>query len=338
LAFAGIFTPNGRIWGNHGNRADRHPLFRSPGARRPMLVPDAPNTRHGLDLASDALTDGRRFRVVAVVDDYSRECLTSVSLAIILGPMADNGSPSLSEQRVIRELDAAIARRGRPPILDSENGTGLTFMAILSRCQRTGIAWYRIAPGKRMQNGNCEAFNGRKRDKLLNKTRFSTPGDARKTIRASQHDYNHHRPNSGPESFPPAGFVARKCLEMLAAQPRRTGLQALRPVVGSALAQASPAFERRVKAGSGPGSGPGPDERDRAGALRNRQDQVAILAPKAVVADTWILAAVRDLDARIVTNDRTRDHAAQHPEVTRPGHLIRGGYRDGRLWLEDVSP
>lgn len=63
------------------------------------------------------------------------------------------------------------------------------------------------------------------------------------------------------------------------------------------------------------------------------EDQVMVV-PKGQVADGWILAAARDLGAPVVTNDRYRDWAEAHPEVTGPGYLIRGGYREGRLWLE----
>jgi Zc3h12a-like Ribonuclease NYN domain len=59
-----------------------------------------------------------------------------------------------------------------------------------------------------------------------------------------------------------------------------------------------------------------------------------IVVPKGTPADPTILAAARDLGARIVTNDRYRDWAEAHPEITTPGHLIRGGYRDGHLWLD----
>jgi putative transposase len=178
---------------------------RALGTRRPMLLPDAPNTRWSLDFVSDALTDGRRFRVLAVVDDYSRECLTLVA------------DTSLSGHRVVRELDAVIARRGRPAMVVSDNGTELTSMAVLSWCQRTGVEWHYIAPGKPMQNGFVESFNGRLRDELLNETLFSTLGEAREKIRAWQHDYNHHRPHSGLGNIPPAEFMAKKGLEMRAA-------------------------------------------------------------------------------------------------------------------------
>ncbi|HBM62218.1 MAG TPA: hypothetical protein DD444_23885 [Citreicella sp.] len=79
------------------------------GTRRPMLLPDAPNIRWSLDFVSDALTDGRRFRVLAVVDDFSRECLALVA------------DTSLSGHCVVRELDAVIARRRRPAMVVSDN-------------------------------------------------------------------------------------------------------------------------------------------------------------------------------------------------------------------------
>jgi putative transposase len=82
---------------------------RALGTRRPMVVPQAANARWSLDFVSDAFTDGRRFRVLAVVDDFTRECLTLVA------------DTSLSGTRVVRELDAVISRRGRPGTIVSDN-------------------------------------------------------------------------------------------------------------------------------------------------------------------------------------------------------------------------
>lgn len=114
---------------------------RALGTRRPMLLPSRPNERWSLDFVSDAFTDGRRFRVLAVVDDYSRECLALVV------------DTSLSGLRVVRELDALMRLRGKPVTVVSDNGTELTSMAVLKWCQETSVEWHYIQPGKPMQNG-----------------------------------------------------------------------------------------------------------------------------------------------------------------------------------------
>lgn len=165
---------------------------RALGTRRPMRLPDAPYILWSLDVVSDARTDGRRFRVLAVVDDYSRECLALVA------------DTSLSGHRVVSELDAVVARRGRPAMVVSDKGTELASMAIPRRCQCTSVECHHIAPGKPMQNGFAESFDGRFRDELLTETLFSSIGEARQQIRARQHDYTHHRPHSVLGNVPPA--------------------------------------------------------------------------------------------------------------------------------------
>jgi putative transposase len=125
---------------------------RALGTRRPMILPVSANERWSLDFVSNAFTDGRRFRVLAVVDDLTRECL---------GLVADT---SLSGARVVRELDAIMARRGKPHTIVSDNGTELTSMAVLKWCQESAVEWHYIAPGKPTQNAIVESFNGRFRD------------------------------------------------------------------------------------------------------------------------------------------------------------------------------
>jgi putative transposase len=100
---------------------------RALGTRAPMSLPQAPNQRWSLDFVSDTLSDSRRFRILTVVDDYSRECLCLVA------------DTSLSGVRVVRELDAIIAERGRPAMCVSDNGTELTSMAVLRWCQESQI-------------------------------------------------------------------------------------------------------------------------------------------------------------------------------------------------------
>jgi putative transposase len=131
---------------------------RALGTRAPMTVPQGPNQRWSLDFLSDQLRDGRRIRILAVVDDFTRECLALVA------------DTSLSGLRTARELDAIITERGRPASIVSDNGTELTSMAILNWCQQTGVAWHYIAPGKPTQNAFIESFNGKLRDELLNET------------------------------------------------------------------------------------------------------------------------------------------------------------------------
>ncbi len=165
---------------------------RALGTRAPMTIPQGPNQRWSLDFVSDALTDGRRFRILAVVDDFTRECLCLVA------------DTSLSGVRVARELDAVIAGRGRPPLCVSDNGTELTSMAILRWSQETGVDWHYIAPGKPTQNAFVESFNGRLRDELLNETLFTSLAHARAALDVWKDDYNTVRPHSGLGNLPPA--------------------------------------------------------------------------------------------------------------------------------------
>jgi putative transposase len=151
---------------------------RALGTRRPLALPSRPNERWSLDFVSDAFTDGRRFRVLAVVDDFTRECLALVA------------DTSLSGRRLARELDAVIVRRGKPRTIVSDNGTEMTSMAVLEWCQASQIEWHYIAPGKPMQNGFVESFNGSFRDECLNETLFSSVTQARTEITAWKEDYN----------------------------------------------------------------------------------------------------------------------------------------------------
>ena len=92
-----------------------------------------------------------------------------------------------------------------------------TSTAILSWCPSTGIDWHYIAPGRPMQNGFIEGFNGRFRDEFLNEVLFSTLTDDRAQIAAWNEDYNRHRPQSALGNIPPAEFVIKMRLEKLAA-------------------------------------------------------------------------------------------------------------------------
>jgi putative transposase len=170
---------------------------RALGTRAPMILPLGPNQRWSLDFVSDTLTDGRRFRILAVVDDFTRESLCLVA------------DTSLSGQRVARELDAIIIRRGRPLSCVSDNGTELTSMAILRWSQVSGVDWHYIAPGKPTQNAFIESFNGRLRDELLNETLFGSLAQARLVLEQWRRDYNTERPHSALGNLTPIAYAAR---------------------------------------------------------------------------------------------------------------------------------
>ena len=178
---------------------------RALGTRRPMLLPSTTNNRWSLDFISDAFTDGRRFRVLAVVDDFSRECLALVA------------DTSLSGMRVTRELNELIRQRGKPKTVVSDNGTELTSMAVLRWCQETGIEWHYIQPGKPMQNGFVESFNGSFRDECLNETLFTSLSEARTKINEWKKDYNHNRPHSSLGNLTPYEYVRKINLQNMAA-------------------------------------------------------------------------------------------------------------------------
>ncbi len=157
---------------------------RAMGTRRPIEVALQANQRWSLDFVSDQMTDGRRFRILTVVDNCTRECLALVA------------DTSISGLRVARELDAIIRWRGRPNTMVSDNGTELTSNAILTWADQTKVGWHYIAPGKPQQNGYNESFNGRLRDELLNETLFRSLQHARGVLEDWRRDYNEERPHS----------------------------------------------------------------------------------------------------------------------------------------------
>ena len=171
---------------------------RALGTRAPMAVPHAPNDRWSLDFVSDQFIDGRRFRILAVVDDCTRECLALVA------------DTSISGMRVARELDRLIAERGKPRTIVSDNGTELTSNAILHWADDSKVDWHYIAPGKPMQNAFVESFNGRLRDELLNETLFRSLAHARAVLEAWRADYNTDRPHSRLGWMSPAGYAAAR--------------------------------------------------------------------------------------------------------------------------------
>lgn len=141
-----------------------------------------------------------------IVDDVTRECLASVP------------DTSISGVRVVRELTALVARRGKPEMIVSDNGTELTSNAALKWTYDHCMQWHYITLGRPMQNGFVESFNVRMRDELLNETVFTSMAQARAVIAAWVADYNTARSHSALGYQPPAAHAAK----LKAMGPRQT--------------------------------------------------------------------------------------------------------------------
>lgn len=172
---------------------------RALGSRLPMVALNRPNEKWSLDFVSDALADGRRIRILTIVDDFSRECLKMVV------------DTSLSGKRVARELTGLIAEKGMPLAITSDNGTEFTSNAILKWSQENCVNWQYIQPGKPMQNAYIESFNGKLRDECLNENWFLSLKEAKEIIERWREDYNFVRPHTSLNGLSPQQFL--NCLK-----------------------------------------------------------------------------------------------------------------------------
>jgi transposase InsO family protein len=170
---------------------------RASGTRAPIQVEAKPNARWSLDFVHDQMANGRRFRVLNIKDDVTLECLAAIP------------DTSISSHRVARELTTLITSRGKPQMIVSDNGTEFTANAIFAWVKDHSINWHYITPGKPMQNGFVESFNGKMRDELLNETLFFSLDHARQVIAEWVDDYNTTRPHSALAYQTPAAFAAK---------------------------------------------------------------------------------------------------------------------------------
>jgi putative transposase len=174
-----------RLYGEEGlavRRRSRKRLAREGRGAAP--APTRPGERWGLDFVSDALAGGRRLRLLCVLDLFTREAL------------AIEVDVSLPGARVAAVLDRLAAARGVPAELVLDNGPELTGRALDGWAAERGVRLRFIAPGKPSQNGFVESFNGRFRDECLDRSWFTSLGDARATVEAWRVDYNGRRPHS----------------------------------------------------------------------------------------------------------------------------------------------
>jgi len=151
-----------------------------------VVLPAAtrPNERWSMDFVSDSLHDGRRFRVLTLVDHFSR-----VSPAIEVGS-------SITGKRVVAVLERLAKAHGLPRVITTDNGTEFTSRAVDEWAHRSGVKLDFIRPGKPIENAYIESFNGRLRQECLNQSWFSSLEDAKIKIEAWRTDYNEHRPHT----------------------------------------------------------------------------------------------------------------------------------------------
>lgn len=184
-----------RVYHEAGLSVKRRKRKRLVRVGRPCEAVSAPNEEWALDFASDRLATGRSVRVLSIVDVFTREC---ISLEV------DSGFAS---RRVTRVLDAALRQRAWPQRLRCDNGPEFTSRHFLSWCIERRIELRHIQPGRPMQNGHVESFNGKLRDECLNTSWFRNLFEARRRITAWKRDYNEQRPHSSLRYQTPAEFA-----------------------------------------------------------------------------------------------------------------------------------
>lgn len=170
------------------------------GARVLLPAPGRPNERWSMDFMGDSLASGRQFRILNVVDDYSRE---AVAIEV---------DSSLPGQRVVRVLDRLAATRPLPTMIVCDNGPEFAGRALDSWAYHHGVQLHFIRPGKPVENAFVESFNGRMRDECLNEHWFLDLPHARTAIEDWRTDYNEVRPHSALGDRTPTEYVQRVAL------------------------------------------------------------------------------------------------------------------------------
>ena len=154
------------------------------GLRVIMPSPERPNQRWSMDFVTDSIVTGRRFRALAIVDDFSREC------------PAIEVDTSLGGSRVVSVLERLTETRGLPEVITMDNGPEFAGKVLDEWAYRKGVKLNFIRPGRPIENTYAESFNGRFRDECLNTNWFMNLKHARGIIEDWRKDYNEVRPHS----------------------------------------------------------------------------------------------------------------------------------------------
>ena len=185
-----------RLYSEANLAVRRRKKVRRPASERvPLQIAQDVNQVWSMDFVSDSLANARRIKCLTVADDFSHEC---VDIAVDWG---------ISGAYVTRILDRAALFRGYPLAIRTDNGPEFTSRAFMGWANTHGIRHILIEPGRPMQNGYIESFNGKFRDECLNEQWFETLQQARSTISIWRQDYNEVRPHSSVGRMPPARFA-----------------------------------------------------------------------------------------------------------------------------------
>jgi putative transposase len=168
---------------------------RSAQMRVPLPEPTRPNQRWSMDFVSERLADGRWFRILTVIDQYTRECLCAY---------ADR---SQTGEKVVTQMKRLAVMRGMPESITTDNGGEFAGKAMEAWAYQNGVKLDLIRPGKPVENGYIESFNGRLRDECLNGEIFFDLADARQKLEHWRSDYNERRPHSSLADRTPAEFA-----------------------------------------------------------------------------------------------------------------------------------
>jgi putative transposase len=181
-----------KVWHGRVHRITKELRLQVPRRKRKRLTGRKPsetvitraNQRWGMDFVSDSLADGRTFRALAIIDHYTRQCL---AIEVDL---------SLPGARVVCILEQLAEERGLPEAIRVDNGPEFLCETVRRWCERKRLQLDYIEPGRPMQNGHIESFNGKLRDECLSTHWFTSLRQARHIIEYWRRDYNHVRPHS----------------------------------------------------------------------------------------------------------------------------------------------
>ena len=185
-----------RIWRNEGlkvpkKQPKRSRLWLNDGSCI-RLRPEYKDHVWSYDFMIDRTTNGRVFKILTIIDEYTRECLGLVV------------QRRITSQEVIDKLFELFILRGIPEHIRSDNGPEFTAKAIRRWLARLGVKTLFIEPGSPWENGYVEFFNGKMREELLNREVFTTLGEAKVLIEQWRREYNQVRPHSARGYRPPA--------------------------------------------------------------------------------------------------------------------------------------